>query len=148
MIRGGTIYSGANAEPITGDVEIAGDRIVGILTPGQGITVYPIFARALQELEDQPERWIDLAWDESAVDDVHTARLDITVTNEPGSLGELSTLIARNDGNISNLKVTGRTNDFFDLKIDVQVRDVRQLTNIIAALRASSAINSVERARG
>ena len=97
---------------------------------------------------DTPERWIDLAWDESAVDDTHTARIDVTVTNEPGSLGELSTLIARNEGNISNLKVTGRTADFFDLRIDVQVRAVRQLTNIIAALRASAVINSVERARG
>ena len=72
----------------------------------------------------------------------------MTVANEPGSLGELSMLIARNDGNISNLKVTGRSPDFFDLMIDVQVRDVRHLTNIIAALRASTVINSVERARG
>ena len=127
---------------------LPGDRIVGIVSKGRGVNVHAIDCETLEEFADTPERWIDLAWDQSAVDELHTARLDVTVTNEPGSLGELSTLIARNDGNISNLKVTGRTNDFFDLKIDVQVRDVRQLTNIIAALRASSAINSVERARG
>ncbi len=127
---------------------LPGDRIVGIISKGRGVNVHAIDCETLEEFADTPERWIDLAWDESAVDDVHTARLDVTVTNEPGSLGELSTLIARNDGNISNLKVTGRTSEFFDLKIDIQVRDVRQLTNIIAALRASSAINSVERARG
>ena len=28
VIRGGTIYTGAETPPITGDVEIAGDRIV------------------------------------------------------------------------------------------------------------------------
>ena len=127
---------------------LPGDRIVGIISKGRGVNVHAIDCETLEEFADTPERWIDLAWDQSAVDDVHTARLDVTVTNEPGSLGELSTLIARNDGNISNLKVTGRANEFFDLKIDIQVRDVRQLTNIIAALRASSAINSVERARG
>ena len=127
---------------------LPGDRIVGIISKGRGVNVHAIDCETLEEFADTPERWIDLAWEDSAVDDIHTARLDVTVTNEPGSLGELSTLIARNDGNISNLKVTGRTNEFFDLKIDIQVRDVRQLTNIIAALRASSAINSVERARG
>ena len=36
---------------------------VGILTPGEGITVYPIFARALQAFDDQPDRWVDLTWD-------------------------------------------------------------------------------------
>ena len=127
---------------------LPGDRIVGIVSKGHGVNVHAIDCETLEEFADTPERWIDLAWDESAADDMHTARLDVTVTNEPGSLGELSTLIARNEGNISNLKVTGRTPDFFDLKIDVEVRDVRQLTNIIAALRASSAINSVDRARG
>jgi GTP pyrophosphokinase len=66
----------------------------------------------------------------------------------PGSLGDLSTVIARNEGNISNLKITDRSAQFFDMLIDIEVRDVKHLTDIIAALRADPAINSVERARG
>ena len=66
----------------------------------------------------------------------------------PGSLGELSTVIARNDGNISNLKITDRSPQFFNMLIDIEVRDVKHLTNVIAALRANPSINSVERARG
>ena len=42
---------------------VPGDRIVGILTPGEGITIYPIQSPALQDFEDAPERWIDLRWD-------------------------------------------------------------------------------------
>ncbi|MFB3135216.1 MAG: ACT domain-containing protein, partial [Rhodospirillales bacterium] len=80
--------------------------------------------------------------------DVHVARVYLTVLNEPGSLGNLSTVIAKNEGNISNLKITERSREFFDLVIDVEVRDVKHLTNIIAALRATPVINSVERARG
>ncbi len=38
--------------------------------------------------------------------------------------------------------------DFFEILIDVEVKDVKHLTNIIAALRATPHINSVERARG
>ncbi|HVO14131.1 MAG TPA: ACT domain-containing protein, partial [Alphaproteobacteria bacterium] len=54
----------------------------------------------------------------------------------------------KNDGNISNLKITNRSQDFFEMLIDIEVRDVKHLTNIIAALRATSVINSVRRARG
>ncbi len=69
------------------------------------------------------------------------------VANEPGSLGSLSTVIAKNLGNITNLKITNRSTDFFEMLLDIEVRDVKHLTNIIAALRATPAINSVERAR-
>ena len=43
---------------------VPGDRIVGILTPGEGITIYPIQSPALSEFEDTPERWLDVRWDE------------------------------------------------------------------------------------
>ena len=66
----------------------------------------------------------------------------------PGSLGTLSTVIGRDGGNISNLKVSNRSIDFFELLVDIEVMDVKQLTDIIAALRASSVIHAVERQRG
>ncbi len=80
--------------------------------------------------------------------DIHVGRIHLAVLNVPGSLGDLSTVIARNDGNISNLKITERSTQFFNMLIDIEVRDVKHLTDIIAALRADPAINSVERARG
>jgi (p)ppGpp synthase/HD superfamily hydrolase len=42
---------------------VPGDRIVGIMTPGEGITIYPIQSPALKEFEDTPERWLDVRWD-------------------------------------------------------------------------------------
>src|ERR1700758_5548200 len=42
---------------------VPGDGIVGIMTPGEGITIYPIQSPALKEFEDQPERWLDVRWD-------------------------------------------------------------------------------------
>ena len=47
-----------------------------------------------------------------------------------------------------NLKFTNRAPQFFEMMIDVEVRDVRHLTDIIAALRATPAVNSADRARG
>ena len=128
---------------------LPGDRIVGIVTTGRGVTIHTIDCDVLVGYADEPERWLDVSWDvESEEPDRHVGRVQITVTNEQGSLSNLSTVIAKNDGNISNLKITNRSTDFFEMTVDIEVRDVQHLTYIIAALRATSVINSVQRARG
>ena len=126
---------------------LPGDRIVGIVTTGKGVTVHTIDCETLESFQDTPERWVDLAWDSAGADGQHLGRLHVVVANEPGSLGTLSTIIGKNLGNISNLKITNRSLDFFEMLIDVEVTDVKHLTNIIAALRATPVISSVERAR-
>ena len=128
---------------------LPGDRIVGIVTTGKGVTIHTIDCESLGEFADAPERWLDVSWDvDGKSPEIYVGRVHLTVLNVPGSLGDLSTVIARNDGNISNLKITNRTKQFFDMLIDIEVRDVKHLTDVIAALRANPAINSVERARG
>ncbi len=125
---------------------LPGDRIVGIVTTGKGVTIHTIDCENLEQYAETPERWLDLSWDE-ADGNAHLGRIDLVVANEPGTLGSVTTVIAKNMGNITNLKITNRTVEFFELIIDIEVRDVKHLTNIIAALRATPAINSVERAR-
>ncbi|VBB68615.1 GTP pyrophosphokinase, (p)ppGpp synthetase II / Guanosine-3',5'-bis(diphosphate) 3'- pyrophosphohydrolase [invertebrate metagenome] len=125
---------------------LPGDRIVGIVTTGKGVTTHTTDCDTLEQYVNQADRWLDLSWGEDLEGVTHVGRINLVVTNVPGTLGTLSTVIARNQGNITNLKITNRATDFFDMLIDVEVRDVRHLTNIIAALRASSAISSVERA--
>jgi guanosine-3',5'-bis(diphosphate) 3'-pyrophosphohydrolase len=129
---------------------LPGDRIVGIVTTGRGVTVHTIDCETLESFSDMPERWLDLAWNMADDDtpELHVGRINISVLNVPGSLGDISTVIAKNGGNISNLKIVNRSEDFFDMLIDVEVKDVRHLTDVIAALRASPSINAVERARG
>jgi GTP pyrophosphokinase len=127
---------------------LPGERIVGIVTTGKGVTVHTIDCETLENFQNTPERWIDIAWDAASDETPHLGRLHLVVANEPGSLGSLSTIIGKNLGNISNLKITSRSTDFFEMLIDVEVSDVKHLTNIIAALRATSVIASVERARG
>ncbi len=127
---------------------LPGDRIVGIVTKGRGITIHTIDCETLEEFADTPERWVDVAWEEDANSERRAGRVEIVVTNEPGSLGELSMVIAKNNGNINNLKITNRSQEFFDMSVDIEVHDIKHLRNIIAALRASPVINSVERSRG
>jgi GTP pyrophosphokinase len=128
---------------------LPGDRIVGVVTTGKGVTIHTIDCDSLAAFADAPERWIDVSWDvDDAAAAMHMSRLQLIVVNAPGSLGSLTTVIGKNEGNITNLKFTNRTAEFFDMLIDIEVRDVKHLTDIMAALRATPAINSVDRARG
>jgi GTP pyrophosphokinase len=92
---------------------------------------------------------MDISWGDSAhTQQNQVGRVFLSVANVPGALGDLSMVIAKNNGNISNLKITNRAGDFYDLLIDIEVQNVKHLTEIIAALRASPMTNTVDRSRG
>ncbi len=128
---------------------VPGDRIVGILTPGIGITIYPIQSPALTAFDDQPERWLDVRWD---IDEAHShrfpAQLHVTVINEPGVLAQVASVIGESDGNIDAISITGKTADFREMDIDVEVWDLRHLNAIISQLRAKPVIHAVTRVNG
>jgi guanosine-3',5'-bis(diphosphate) 3'-pyrophosphohydrolase len=125
---------------------LPGDRIVGIQTPGKGVAVHTIDCQTLESFHDMPERWIDVSWDIASGNDQRlVGRLKLVVTNRPGGLANVTTAVASHDGNINNLKITGRSTDFFDLTLDIEVKDNRHLNEIMAALRAEGAVSSVDR---
>jgi GTP pyrophosphokinase len=128
---------------------LPGDRIVGIVTTGRGVTVHTIDCDTLENFADTPERWLDVSWGNGKdAPETHVGRITLTISNESGALGTLSNIVATNGGNITNLKITNRSLDFWDMYIDVYVQDVSHLGNIVAALRASPEIAEVERSRG
>ena len=51
--------------------------------------------------------------------------------NEPGSLAQIAQVIAEHDGNIDNIRMTRRAPDFTDVMIDLEVYDLKHLTDII-----------------
>ncbi|MGN6463386.1 MAG: RelA/SpoT AH/RIS domain-containing protein, partial [Pseudolabrys sp.] len=127
---------------------VPGDRIVGILNPGEGITIYPIHSPSLSEFEDVPERWLDVRWDDDGPPQRFPAQLAVQSVNEPGSLAQITQVIAENDGNIDNIRMARRAPDFTDMTIDLSVYDLKHLTAIIAQLRAKPVVAKVERVNG
>lgn len=128
---------------------VPGDRIVGIVTPGEGITIYPIQSPALKDFEEEPERWLDVRWDvDDSTPQRFPARLFVQNVNEPGSLAQIATVIAEHDGNIDNISMSRRSPDFTELTIDLEVYDLKHLSAIIAQLRAKSVVARVERVNG
>lgn len=128
---------------------VPGDRIVGILTPTDGLTIYPIQSPALKEFDDQSERWVDVRWDID-VDNPERfpARLAISAINEPGSLAAIAQVIGENSGNIDNVKMVRQATDFHQMVIDLEVWDLKHLNRIINQLRSKPNVSSVTRVNG
>jgi guanosine-3',5'-bis(diphosphate) 3'-pyrophosphohydrolase len=125
---------------------VPGDRIVGILTPGEGITIYPIQSPALKDFEDAPENWLDLRWDvEERTPQRFPARIVLQTVNEPGSLAQVAQIIAEHDGNIDNIGMERSSPDFTSVTIDLEVFDIKHLNSIIAQLRAKDVVAHAER---
>jgi guanosine-3',5'-bis(diphosphate) 3'-pyrophosphohydrolase len=128
---------------------VPGDRIVGIVTPGEGITIYPIQAPALKDFEEEPERWLDVRWDiEDSAPQRFPARIRVENVNEPGALAQIATVIAEHDGNIDNISMQRRSPDFTETTIDLEVYDLKHLSAILAQLRAKAVVARVERVNG
>jgi GTP diphosphokinase / guanosine-3',5'-bis(diphosphate) 3'-diphosphatase len=128
---------------------VPGDRIVGIVSPGEGITIYPIQSPALKDFEEEPERWLDVRWDvDDSTPQRFPARIMVDNVNEPGSLAQVATVIAEHDGNIDNISMSRRSPDFTELTIDLEVYDLKHLSAIIAQLRAKAVVARVERVNG
>lgn len=129
---------------------IPGDRIVGIIEAGKGINVHTIDCETLEDHQETQAEWVDLAWENKEDAELvrMVGRLRVVLHNQAGSLGALCSRIADYDGNISNIKIMERTEDFFNVVVDIEVEDVKHMSNIVAALRADKLIKSVKRVRG
>jgi GTP diphosphokinase / guanosine-3',5'-bis(diphosphate) 3'-diphosphatase len=127
---------------------LPGDRIVGLMIPGQGAVIHTIDCAELEKAQSTMDDWLDVAWGTHAAEmGPSVARLKVRVKNAPGSLGAAMTSIGTSGGNIFNMKTINRNPLFFEFQVDIVVRDVAHLQNIIGALRVTEVVESVDRVR-
>jgi GTP pyrophosphokinase len=133
---------------------LPGDSIVGIVATGKGVTIHTKDCPTLDSFSATPERFIDVDWEAGSASSsggkpiTRIGRISVIATNQGGALANLTNAIAKQEGAISNLKIVNRQQDFFEVLVDVEVRDVRHLSQVIAGLRAAVGIAQVDRARG
>ena len=148
-VRGGGLTPGVTLH--FGDCcsPVPGDRIVGILQGAdRGLTIHTIDCERLAEFEDREELWRDLQWTpEAERNAIARARLTATIRHAPGVLGQVCTIIGEAAGNIVGLRMHHRQSDFFDVDLDIDVKDARHLTHIAAALRANPSVETVDRTK-
>lgn len=141
LIPGLAVYFAECCHPIPGD------KIIGVVTTGKGMTIHTSDCEVLANFSNTPERLMDVSWEKESSQQTHKGRIKVLLSHEPGSLAALANVISKEKGNISNLKITNRTSDFFELWVDIDIRGANHLTTIITSLRADAHIQSVERYR-
>ncbi|MFC6620054.1 bifunctional (p)ppGpp synthetase/guanosine-3',5'-bis(diphosphate) 3'-pyrophosphohydrolase [Novosphingobium panipatense] len=120
---------------------VPGDRIVGLRRPDHKVEVHAIDCMTLASGVDAD--WLDLSWGERTTGAV--GRLQLILYNRPGTLAEVTQILASNRANVTNLQMTQRDEPFGTYEVDLEVSDLAHLTRIIGALRASDAVADAER---
>ncbi|MEO8883370.1 MAG: bifunctional (p)ppGpp synthetase/guanosine-3',5'-bis(diphosphate) 3'-pyrophosphohydrolase [Devosia sp.] len=132
---------------ISAEGVVPGDRIVGILQPDAPMMIYPIHSDALTDLHDSDVAWIDVRWDLSGPEDPpHKVAITMQSVNRPGSLAQITSAIASCEANINNLVMRMISPDFHQMMFEIEVRDLAQLTDVLATLKRSPGLSAVQRA--
>ena len=144
LVAGMAMHYGGCCNPIPGD------PIVGVINTGTGVTIHSQTCRNLKNIVLTPQRILDVCWksDEELGDELYACRVRVVVENKLGSLADISSLLAKKKVNITNIKTTNRSADFFELMIDIEIKSVDQLEQILSVLRTSKKIADVERVTG
>ncbi|MCA8899456.1 MAG: bifunctional (p)ppGpp synthetase/guanosine-3',5'-bis(diphosphate) 3'-pyrophosphohydrolase [Hyphomonas sp.] len=125
---------------------LPGDRIMGVQVPDKGVVVHVASCPKLAEYDDKPELWVDLKWTELArTDAMAVGRIRINAANERGVLAKLCAAVAQANGNIVSIATADRRPDFIELIMEIEVEDLKRLTQILAALRSLAVVDRAVR---
>jgi GTP diphosphokinase / guanosine-3',5'-bis(diphosphate) 3'-diphosphatase len=126
---------------------IRGERIIGYITRGKGVSVHSEKCPNVLNLQYDPERRIEVEWDKGADVAPYTVRLTMQVEDRKGMLAALSSRIADINTNILTLEATTRAEDH-QARIDmtVEIQDVKHLERVLKSIRGVEGVLGVERA--
>ena len=125
---------------------IRGEKIVGYVTRGKGVSVHSATCPNVVNLLYDPERRIEVEWDKSDAVARYTVKLTMEVEDRKGLLAAVSAKIAGINTNIKNMEA--RTGDAQNARIDVtiEISDLKHLEKVIKSLKGVEGVLGVERA--
>jgi GTP pyrophosphokinase len=123
---------------------IRGEKIVGYITRGKGVSVHSAKCANVVNLLYAPERRIDVEWDKGTDIAPYTVRLAIEVEDRKGMLAELSKRISDINTNITNMEAsTGQNRGRID--VTVEIKDLKHLEQVLKSVRGVQGVLNVER---
>jgi guanosine-3',5'-bis(diphosphate) 3'-pyrophosphohydrolase len=124
---------------------IKGEKIVGYITRGKGVSVHSATCPNVINLQYDPNRRIDVEWDRGPETAAYTVRLTMHVEDRKGMIAALSSRIADINTNILNLEATTGTDARARIDMTVEIQDVKHLEKVIKSLRGVDGVLEVER---
>jgi GTP diphosphokinase / guanosine-3',5'-bis(diphosphate) 3'-diphosphatase len=124
---------------------IRGEKIVGYITRGKGVSVHSATCSNVLNLLYDPERRIAVEWAKGNDGTPYTVRLTIQVEDRKGILADVSSKIAGINTNIRNVEATV-DDQIGRIDMTVEINDVKHLQKVIKSLRSIAGVVDVERA--
>ena len=125
---------------------IPGDDVLAFISEGKGLIIHQDICEDLKKIKVKKSKILKVSWDRIASKKENfIAKINVSIKNKIGSLGNLSSIIGKSNSNIRNLRITDRTNDFFKINIEIDVTNKEHLNNILGSLRTSEFIETVIR---
>ena len=129
---------------------IRGEKIVGYITRGKGVSVHSATCPNVMNLLYDPERRIDVEWEKAAGGEssaAYTVRLTMEVEDRKGVLAAVSAKITDINTNIKNMEArTGGEDQRARIDVTVEISDLQHLEKVIKALKSVKGVIDVERA--
>ena len=125
---------------------LLGENIVGILVEGKGIFVHLLNCSTLERFSDYPELWYELTWDNKNIGNIsQLSKISIVLQNKVGSLHRVTACIKKANINIVDLRISKRSQDFFNIDINLNVNDLKHLDQLMLSLKLEETIYRIKR---
>jgi len=124
---------------------IRGERIVGYITRGKGVSVHSASCSNVMNLMFDPERRIDVEWDGQADQAPYVVRLTMRVEDRKGMLAEISSKVSNINTNITNMEAHVGVDRQARIEMTVEIRDVKHLDKVIKSIKGIDGVLGVER---
>ena len=126
---------------------IRGEKIVGYITRGKGVSVHSAVCPNVVNLLYDPERRIDVEWDKATDTAPYTVRLKISVEDRRGILADVSSRISDINTNIRDVEATVDDEQRGSIRMTVEISDVKHLDKVMRSLKSVEGVLAVERTR-
>src|SRR5262245_4492062 len=124
---------------------IRGERIVGYITRGKGVSVHSATCPNVVNLLYDPDRRIDVEWDKGTDGSPYTVRLRISVEDRRGILADVSSRIAKINTNIRDVEATVGADHRASIRMTVEISDVKHLEKVMKSIKNIEGVLAVER---
>ena len=125
---------------------VPGDRILGYITRGRGLTIHAVDCPNLEALDYDKERLVEVEWD-SATPSTHSVKMSIVAVDKTGVLANVSSAIAECQANISRAEIATREDQKAVLDFIVEVSDTRHLQQVLKAVERVDGVITARRLR-
>ncbi len=128
---------------------IRGEKIVGYITRGKGVSVHSATCPNVVNLLYDPERRIEVEWDKPGASDAaarYVVKLTMEVEDRKGVLAAVSAKIADINTNIKNMEAHTAEDSHAQIDVTVEISDLKHLEKVMKSLRAVKGVLGVERA--